>query len=232
MIPIGILAGARVAAGSTYESAVLADSPTWYFPLNDVSGPPDDQMNYATASTAGTVAYGAAGLGDRSTSIDLQAARIIVGVNPLGFTQFTAECLVRFDTVGTAYRNIMTKDSTSFRVYILRSTPAAKLEAILFNSSGSPVFVPVGTTTLTAATNYHIALTFDGSTTKVYLNGVVESTLASVFTINPTIGTVNHVIGGDHDNFFVLDGKMAGAAFYTTALSGARILAHSIASGH
>jgi hypothetical protein len=59
-----------------------------------------------------------------------------------------------------------------------------------FNSGGSPINVNGGSVTLNSW--QHVAVTFDGTTTRTFLNGVVQSTSTSTYTA-PTTRNVQYI---------------------------------------
>ena len=59
-----------------------------------------------------------------------------------------------------------------------------------FNSGGSPITVNGGSVTLNSW--QHVAVTFDGTTTRTFLNGVVQSTSTSTYTA-PTTRNVQYI---------------------------------------
>ena len=66
------------AATSSYDSTVLADSPQYYFPLNEATGPVRDATGNSAASTTMTAQLGAAGVQGTAASFDGVSQRISV----------------------------------------------------------------------------------------------------------------------------------------------------------
>src|SRR5207245_1914634 len=99
----------------------------------------------------------------------------------------------------------------------------------MYNQNGTATALSlVGGTNMVAGTYYHVAATFDGTTARLYVNGVL---LASG---NPT-GYVPGVsgpfsMGTRSDNAFYWPGKEDEVAFYNTVLSQSVIAAHYAAA--
>jgi len=90
----------------------------------------------------------------------------------------------------------------------------------LFNVKGTPL---PGTTELIAGTWYHLVGTYDGSTMKLYVNGVLEGTVGRSGPIIPD--GCDLVIGGSNlggcgfQGMFTVNGKVDEVALYSRALS-------------
>jgi hypothetical protein len=72
----------------------------------------------------------------------------------------------------------------------------------------------------------HMAVSFDGSTLRLYVNGAQAASMAATYVVNPTaafgIGALDY--SGTWGDFFT--GQIDEAALYGTALSASRIQAH------
>ena len=82
-----------------------------------------------------------------------------------------------------------------------------------------------GATTLLANTWYHLAVTFDGATIKLYVNGVLNGSTPAVGSLTWAASSpvnIGRFTGGTHH----VVGKLDEVAIYTTALSAAQVLAH------
>ena len=75
---------------------------------------------------------------------------------------------------------------------------------------------------VTGTTWMHIAATYDGTTIRLYVNGVEEATLAATFTI--ATNNVALSIGAQHDGTRGFRGQLDDARVYSGALSAADIL--------
>jgi hypothetical protein len=83
-----------------------------------------------------------------------------------------------------------------------------------------------GATTLLSNTWYHLVVTFDGATIKIYVNGVLDGSTAAPGSLTwPAASTMNIGRYIDGSRHFV--GKLDEVAIYTTALTAAQVLAHA-----
>lgn len=242
MIPLGILGSAVVdLVVGTYQQEVLANSPTWYFPLNDAALPIDDEMNYVTSVTvAGAYTLGAAGIGDRATAMDFAGnvassgnpGRIKLGPNPHGFIAHTVEALVQFDTIVNDQFIVCQDNANTTRSYRLWLPSAGVFQFIVFTTGGG--VHAVRSTAIVPGRRYHVAGSYDGSTVKIYLDGELQDSLAVAVTPQD-LSTYTHTIGTQGEptsfGFFGVDGRIAGVAFYQTALPAASISRHARAAG-
>lgn len=71
---------------------------------------------------------------------------------------------------------------------------------------------------------HHVAGTYDGTTIRCYVDGTLQATTGANGVLNLTAGLCQ--LGVQNSSALFLNGSLAEAAFYTTALSGARISAH------
>lgn len=217
-----------VAAGSSYYDEVMTDSPLCYYPLGDSSAPPADATGNTTPTSSTWPTFGATGLGDAATSASFDGSNdeFVVNVGASVSSALTMEALIRVPSSSTgadvmSYGRIKNLAARA-RVNI---TTSNLLWIDTDNTSGQD-----GTTTLAAATTYHVAIVCDGTTMKGYVNGAQDISKSTSF--NATTDD-RFVVGNcsqtSLDRFF--PGLIAGVAAYGTALSAARILAHAQAAG-
>ena len=98
----------------------------------------------------------------------------------------------------------------------------------LYNS-GTSSYGPdlASTTTVAAATTYHVVGTYDGAMMRIYVNGVLEGTAArSARSTTPAFGGV--LAGGGWGTLPspAFNGRLDEIAIYGTALTTARVQAH------
>jgi len=87
---------------------------------------------------------------------------------------FTFEFWINYNSAGAIFdRNVNGQDS----IYIWRHGPGAKLKVTIYNESGVSCFLP-STSSLQIGTWTYAVVTYDGSELKIYLNGVLNGTLA------------------------------------------------------
>jgi hypothetical protein len=238
MIPAGILASAHVTAGApTYVTEVLADSPALWWRLGETVGAPvaaDSSGNGRTGNYI-TTTTGTAGLvaGDADTAATFDGIASVV-VRPYEAwqddTTFTVEAIVKLN--GYTSTIASTDGLGSSRGWIWYVSAGGVLTLIdapvptAYNGSG----------TLSTGTAYHVAMTADGSNLRFYIDGVLDSTFG-VAVSAPTgvfreFNVGGTLAGGGGSYYFPFNGVMDELAYYPTALSGARILAHASAAGY
>lgn len=235
MSPAGIVASAYVPpaapSGSAYRAAVLADSPYCYFPLDDASAP-TDVMGVVTPDQVVGVTLGAAGIGDGITAASFDGGAIGGGIripNPqlpaMGdMNTWTVEIIAKA-TDNVAQRALFGRESQS----LLRHTNAAVYNAFT-GSGGWANQIGSGYSESAQTAIHHWALVcVIGGNSSLYRDGVevlTEITNGAPASVNSPL-----YIGGRVGTDRTFLGTLAGLAYYTTALSPARILAHAQAAG-
>ena len=230
-----IAAHYAAATPTGYSAEVLADSPSDYFRLGELSG--TTAVNAGTGghgngTYAGSPTLGATGLvaSDANTCVDLNGSGqyIETAVAAKMYTALTVEAIIRADTfsgnrdiVGRRFNGDALKECWQFRVL-----DNGKLDFFIV-AGGTYYTTYQSTSTLSAGTTYHVAATWDGSNVRLYINGVLDATHAH--TAIPNNGSTSLKIGwsafgSPFEEYW--DGKIDEVAVYPTALSGARIDAH------
>ena len=138
---------------------------------------------------------------------------------------FTAEALFKLSSL-TAYQPFIHRDDeTSNRSFIVRLNNGSRVEALVWTSGGMRTLtasaVPIVTGTV-----YHVALTYDGVTIRLYVNGVERATTA--ITGSLTASAAKLTSGGG--SYPLQNGVVDELAYYATALPAARIAAHFAAA--
>ena len=231
-IPAGIVASARVASAATYPASVLSDSPLAYWRLGEASGTTaaDSSGNSRNGTYAGSPALGAASLitGDANTSVDLDGTNDQVSLAYAAWMDvdtITLEALIKPDNV-TSQRQIMDRDGAT-RIFQFRINSSSKLEFIWWTTGAGPFFA-TGATSLVVGTRYHAAATFDGTTGKVLLNGVVDGSGSASGVLRK--GSQGLLIAASPGGSF-FDGPFDEPAYYGSALTTARLLDHKTKAG-
>ena len=239
MIPLGVLAGSRHAAlgGGTYRDEVLADSPLIYLRLDESSGPPVDYGSLGVTPTAHTTwpTWGGMGLGDGDSSAHFPGSNGVgIGVGPISQIDSsgpaTFEALIRLNT--NSDQAILARSSTggtSCRFQILRETRSIQYMGSPWptNRISSPSYV------ISSETTHHVAVTATGTICTIYVDGSPVASGAAGFTDPAGDGNHQWIVGRSLAIPYELpsNGNFAGVAFYDTALTAARILAHAQAAG-
>lgn len=232
------LPAARLYSENAYGGAVLADSPLAWWRLGDASGTTmtDASGNSRNGTYYNSPILGAAGLvaNDPDTAVTFngtnQYAQVAYG-SWLDVGTITLEAIVKLTTTGNNY-SILDRDNST-RCFQFRISSGNKFQLIFWTTTGGP-FTVTGATTIAAATAYHLAATYDGTTAILYVNGSSDGSLAQSGTFQSGASTSAYFTIADSNNsgptqFF--PGTIDEAAYYGTALSATRIAAHATAAG-
>jgi hypothetical protein len=215
-----------------YAAVVLADSPLAYYRLNEATSATtvaDSSGNSRTANVTGTLTS-ATGLLTGDTDTALSSAATAVAIAPYAAWQsvssFTAECWVKPSALGGARTFVARFDgwvptsSFSPSSFSLRASSGGNLEACIFYSGNNQALN--NGSSLSTGVRYHLAMTYDGTTARVYLNGVQDFTISASGMNAGTLGlSIARAQGAE-----AFEGVIDEVAYYGTALSAGRILAH------
>lgn len=228
---------ALLAAKADYPSEVVADGPLVYYRLNESVTTP----TFDTAINSGSL--GAAGNGVYNSATHLVAGAIVAqpgnaavdfpavgnvsvpfqaGLNVAGpFTfEFWAKptaaasgCVASSIKLGNSgwlfYNSTLVAGQWSFRTIDNASANQ--------NTSGG---------TVTPGVWQHIAGVWDGAANHLYVNGVEVATTPTASFLPNSDPTLPLTLGVRSDNAFQSSGSIDEAAYYTSALTAAKILAH------
>lgn len=231
----GVVAAHYLAVSLGYDAEVLADSPLFYGKFAETSGTTatDASGNSHDGTIVGTPTLGAtkvmpSGIG--SFTLDTTARRVTVANGSwMNTSAWTVEAWVRLNS-STSYHSVLNRDagaaSRGWAFYV----KDGKLD-LFGNATASSPTDHLGTTTLSTATNYHVAATFDGTTVVLYLNGSGDGSFTTGAGVNSLNGiTVGTSLAGSGTQSFSLAGNIDHVAYYGTALSAGRIAAHYAAA--
>lgn len=215
---------------SPYGSAVLADAPREYYKFNESGGAVanDSSGNALNGNYVGAVTFGAAGplLDEPSTAISLPGGSASVGAsvpnpNAAAGTSYTIEVWVN-PAPSTGYMTLWGYSST----HRLLLSPTGQL---LSQLSGN--FFSGGTLTRNAW--HDVAFVYDANsqTAAYYIDGASAGSAA--VAISAAAFTAPYYFGQyDSSANYKWNGRIAQAAFYTSALSASQIAAHYAAAGY
>jgi hypothetical protein len=215
--------------GRSYQDTVLDSAPVSYWRLGEASGTsaadvrgsnPGTYQNGAVLAQPGVLA----GDADTSTSFDGSNDYVSVADSPsVSITgPFTLEAWI--NTTSSSQQAIIEKYSYPwYHGYVLR-LQGGKVVAYTLGSTNADESVS-GATTVSLNTWHHVAGVFDGSTLKVYLDGVQDGTASVVYA--PDDGPDVLKIGARGDDATVtFSGRLDDAAVYNRALSATEIKLH------
>jgi hypothetical protein len=203
-----------------------------YFPMNDAVGSTSatDTMYGNSAAVSGTVTFGATGKAGTaatfgsghlslhpsvySTWNNLTTGSISCWVYPTNNSSLTGSVLFSKQSNGVSTVSELTigryanTTGTAGRVYF-------SMAHTLFNAnSGS-------TTILALNTWYHIVVTFDGTNVRFYINGALDNTFATSWTLPNNASPTNITIGANTDGvtrFYPFTGTIDEFSLWNTAL--------------
>jgi hypothetical protein len=216
-----------------YPSAVLADSPQAYYRMDETSGTVlhDSSGNSNNGTLNGTFTLNQTGTltNDTDTAILFNGSSGYAAM-PAGVTQganVTLVCWFKLsNTTFSTFPRIIANDNagTSHKgiEFCIESHGGGFFANLGF--TGSSTTIAYTGTSFAAGVYHQIAITYDGTTAILYLDGnpVASSTISSVLA---TGGFVYNIARnpGDSSDFF--PGTVDEVSIYNTALSGARISA-------
>lgn len=226
----GAVADHYVAAGggtNNYAATVLADSPLVYYRQGEASGSTmfDSSGNtgrdgtYFNSPTLGVTGLLTSGT---DTAVTYNGTTQY-GENTFsswmnGLTALTLEAIIKTTaTSGTVFGR--GGSNRNYRFGITTGKPFIEI-----NAGGFPFLT--GSTAVNNGSPHHVAATWDGSTLRIYVDGVADGSL-SASGILSTAANPLRVAQRSGDSFFA--GTVEECALYGTALSSTRIAAHAAA---
>jgi len=155
---------------------------------------------------------------------------ISTGLDLDSYNSFSISTWVKADTLASnkmvcaQYRKGSSFSNSSWVLYI--EAPGGTPYMTFYIFSGGSAILAGKNTVLSTGQWYHIAATWDGSTSKLYINGVKETTEGTVSSMNSTI--VNTLIGASNDSAGTgttgfWDGNIDEVAIWNSALTQAQI---------
>lgn len=220
-------------AGTTYDQAVLADTPLAYWPLNETSGTTANDLsgNGHNGTYAGGFTLGQTGIGDGETAVAFNGStgKVTTTLNQ-AFTAMSVEIWVTNWTGqnGRIIANSHTdSDNDGFQFMSSAGSPAPMASVIM--NVGKGTANSFADAVKPANGQHYFAATYDGTTITFYIDAVSSATQA--FTGTVASGTANVGLAFNpayNGDFFA--GTIAKAAIYSHALTPTRISAHYAAA--
>ncbi len=222
------------ATGSgSYQQKVLASGPVSYWPLNETSGTTafDLATGLNNITYGGTYTLGDAGLrtdGNPSVLFTTATGTAYTGVaiNPsLNPLQFSVECWVK-PVDSTVQYLVSLQDRTTggrwgYAIWKNNGGPGFGMQ---WGTQGASTGSINATTAAVPGNAYHVVGTYDGSTFKLYVNGVLEASLPSIY--QPASATQPGFSIGSRNGVTPAPSNIQDVALYTRALTQAEIQNH------
>jgi hypothetical protein len=226
----------------TYSSEVLADSPGLFLRLGEASGSTaeDDSGNNRDGSYVASPTLGVTGAltADANTAVTLNGTTQYVEIANAAWqntSTLTLEAWIKTTTAANSARSVWDRDSSTaaqrvFNFNVAQSGGKLRFTR-LYNAAGTGVFDSVTSVQdVNDGVWHHVAVTYDGTTAVLYIDGVVDKTatmsggIRSTSTTPLRVGAKSTTTPSEF-----LPGSLDEAAYYTTALSAERIARHYLA---
>ncbi len=159
-------------------------------------------------------------------STSLQYVSLPAGIMST-FSNFTIEAWVKLNTTANWSRIFDFGSGTTTYMFLTpQNGSTSQLRFAITTSGGGGEQQINGTSALVAGTSYHVVVTLNGNTGKLYLNGVVVGT-NNAMTLRPSSlgSTVNNYLGKSQYSDPYMNGLMDEFRIYSVALSPAEIAA-------
>ncbi|MDB4936371.1 MAG: Autotransporter adhesin [Labilithrix sp.] len=224
------------AATVSYAATVLEDGPIGYWRLGGtvVAQGAGDELHRSVGTYEGPVQLGVPGaiVGDTNAAVAFDGISSLIDFGQAfefrGRAPFTLEAWASPKPLndGKGHRIVgrRSSDITGYRL-LIDADGTTKLERWANNTVTAAV-APA----LVAGRYSHVVATYDGDTSRIYIDGVLAATAADMVAIPPV--AIPFVVGASSTKAFdFFYGSIDEVAVYDTALSGDRIAAHYHAAG-
>jgi hypothetical protein len=218
-----------------YRDGVLASSPAAYWRFGDTSGTTATDELGADPGTYSNVTLGqpSALAGDSDPSAAFDGTNSYVTVPAASALNLTSGATVEFwakrAAVSSDYQVILGKPAdgaSQNQNYAVWLTPSNRYTAY-FGNGGT--YVAVQTPAITDTNWHYVVATDNGSTAKIYLDGVLKQTVTTTVALTANNGALS--IGRSNvDNNFYFNGLLDEVAIYPTALSATTVSNHYVAA--
>ena len=217
---------------SGYQGLVLASAPVSYWPLNEATGATtavDIASGLNNITYGGTYTLGEAGLrSDGNSSVFFNGGGSTgVAFNPsLNPNEFTVECWVKPTDSTVQYLVALQDRTTGSRTgyAIWKNNGGGAGFGMQWTSSGTNNPIINATSAAVAGSSYHVVGTYDGTTFKLYVNGVLEGSAVSTYV--PASPTQPGFTIGSRNGSTTAPSYIQDVALYSRALTAEEILIH------
>lgn len=228
----GVIASHYVAATSNLAVEIAADSPIAHWRLDETSGTTaaDSSGNgrngtYTNSPTVGAASLLSDGSGAAmGVAINSGQCATIASAAWMNVSTITVEALIKY-AAATTEDGIVSRWTAAGLDWTLWRDSAGKISAKLSIASGATITL-TGTVVAAANTLYHVVLTFDGTTLKLYVNGSLDASTATGGSGIWSGGAPIEIARYDADALTTPTATIDEVAIYSTALSSTRVAAH------
>ena len=210
---------------SMLEEEILADTPTAYYTLSEAAGSTSagdtsgNQMPALNMNGSGT----AVSFGDGTGPVDGLSAAVFSGGRWLGATTST-------DTLGASawsiecWFNTTTVPALDMTLFVVTDETSSAGIPLVINAAGQVAFSSLSGPTGTDGLTHQAAVTWDGTTAILYVDGVLVDSAATGLLSGTALD--NLIVGGTLPLSQAFTGTMSHVATYDSALSSTRVVNH------
>jgi Concanavalin A-like lectin/glucanases superfamily len=224
-----VIAGAATPTAS-YRQDVLAASPASYWRLGETSGTSAADETGRNPGTYNNVLLGAPGAlacdSNPSASFDGVQSYARVPASPsLDMTSaVTVEFWAKRRTITSTYQVLVGKPGngqSKFENYAVWLATTGRYTAYFGNGS---TYVAVQTPAVTDTNWHHVVATDNGSTVRIYLDGVLKAETATTLQLTANTQPLN--LGRADNGYYFFNGWLDEVAVYPAALSATTVQSH------
>jgi len=221
-----------------YSQVVMSDNPASYWKLDEAAGTTaaDSAGPNPGTYTNSPVLNQSSGVKDAATAVAFDGVNDRVQLGDIydfaGRTPFSFELWLNRSAPGPS--DPLSKgywtggaggyDGWTFRIYDAGGAYANRLGFERYDGSSAGAEGAIGTTVTQAGVWYHVAGTYDGTTTRLYVNGVLEGTVATNYAIADHAQPMR--IGHYTHNWWAYGGLLDEVAIYAYPLTAQQVTQH------
>ena len=235
-VALSVLLGAGAAQAAapttTYTADVLAAAPVSYWRLGETGGTVAADATGANPATYANVTLNQPGAiaCDANTAVGFNGSTSYATAPSSSSLNMSTAVTVGFwakrRSISSTYQVLVGKPGDGISQnenYAVWLTPTNKYQAYFGNGTG---YVSVQTPAVTDTNWHYVVATDDGSTAKIYLDGVLKQSVATTLKLTANAKPLN--VGRAASNQYFFNGWLDELALYRTALSATTIQAHYV----